>query len=290
MRIAALCVAFVTLAACGPNVSGDDDDDDGADARVDATVIDADTTIDGEEVDFSRVYAHSGQVLYRLDTTTLTPVQIGPFNLASGSITDIAVDKNDQMLGIGLNNIYTIDIDTGAATLVRMLEAGAPTLTSLSFVPLDPNNPDSAERLVAAATNGNVLEINTTTGATTMLGDYGDTTAGAEQIGSSGDIVAVYGLGIYATVTIGSPLTNPDYLAQIDPVTWRATPIGGGTPHDKIFGLGFWRNKLYGFVDMGANNGAIVELNANTGVATSVNTGTIQWFGAGVTTDAPIID
>src|SRR5690242_7351473 len=113
MRTAVLCVAFVTLAfaACGPNVSGDDDDDDVIDApAIDARITDADTTIDGEEVDFSRVYAHSGQVLYRLDTTTLAPVMVGAFGLASGSITDIAVDKDDRMLGIGLNNIYTIDI------------------------------------------------------------------------------------------------------------------------------------------------------------------------------------
>lgn len=157
-------------------------------------------------------------------------------------------------------------------------------------MPLDLANPNSTERLVAAATDGSVLEINQTTGDTTVLGDYGNTTAGAMQIGSSGDIVAVYGLGIYATVTVGTPLTNPDYLARIDPVTWQATLIGGGTPYDKIFGLGFWRDKLYGFVDQGASNGRIVELDPNTGVATSVNTGNVQWFGAGVTTDAPVID
>jgi hypothetical protein len=293
MRIAVFCVVAITvgcgLVACGPSVEGDDDDD-GIDApAIDARIVDADTTIDGEEVDFSRVYAHSGQMLYRLDTATLTPVLVGPFGLSSGSITDIAVDKDDRMLGVGLSNIYTIDIDTGAATLLTPV-TGISDLTSLSFVPLDLANPDSAERLVAATAQGDVVEINQTTGATTVLGNYGVTAAGGEQIRSSGDIVAITGFGIYATVTVGSPLSNPDYLAQINPTTWAATLIGGGTPYDKIFGVGFWRNKLYGFVDTGAGTGAIIEIAINTGVATPVNTGNIQWFGAGVTTDAPIID
>lgn len=289
MRIVALCVALVTFAACGPNVSGDDDDDDdGIDARVDAAIDGS--GIDGEEVDFSKVYAHSGQNLYRLDTVTLLPVLIGPFNLGTTSITDIAVDKNDRMLGITLDDIYTIDIATGAATLLIALPETAPNLSSLSFVPTDINNPDGPERLVAADSEGDVLEIDQTTGVTTVLGNYGVTAAGGLQIRSSGDIVAIAGFGIYATVTVGEPFSNPDYLAQIDPTSWAATLIGGGTPHDKIFGLGYWRNKLYGFIDTGTDMGSIVELNVNTGVASPVSSGTIQWYGAGVTTDAPVID
>jgi hypothetical protein len=286
MRSVALGVALVTFAACGPNVSGDDDDDDvGIDARVDSATDG--NNIDGEELDFSKVYAHSGQILYRLDTTTLLPVEIGPFNIGAPSITDIAVDKNDRMLGISLDNIYTIDAATGAATLLVALPAAAPNLTSLSFVPLDLQDPDSAERLVAATDQGGVLEINQLTGATTNLGTYGTTAGGL--IRSSGDIVAISGLGIYATVTIGDDLTAPDYLAQINPQTWAATPLGVGTTYDRIFGVGFWRNKLYGFVDT-QSGGAIIELDRNTGAATPVNTGTIRWFGAGVTTDAPVID
>ena len=58
------------LAACGARATGDDDDDDqpAIDARIDADLRDA------EDADFSRVYAHSNTVLYRLDTTTLQPV------------------------------------------------------------------------------------------------------------------------------------------------------------------------------------------------------------------------
>jgi len=288
MRSVASCALALALAACGPSVNmADDVGDDVVDARVDAPGIDG-ANSDADVLDFSKVYAHSGTVLYRLDTMTLQPVMIGPFNLASGSITDIAVDRNDRMLGVSFDNIYTINVATGAATL--LVAAGTTGLTSLSFVPMDLNNPNSPERLVAATDTGDVVEINQTTGATTVLGNYG-TVQNGDQIKSSGDIVAVSGLGIFATVTVGTPLSNPDYLAQINPATWQATLIGGGTGYDKIFGLGFWRDKLYGFVDVPSPaGGAIIELAPNTGVVTPVNTGTIRWFGAGVTTDAPVIN
>ena len=280
-------MALITLfAACGPSGSGGDDGV-AIDARLDARVAVDGMGPDGEEADFSRVYAHSGQVLYRLDTTALAPVEIGPFGIAGQSITDIAVDKNDVMIGISLNNVYRIDIATGAATLLMAIGAGTPNLTSLSFVPMDINNPDSLERLVAATDQGTVLAINPTTGVTTSLGAYGSTAG--RLIRSSGDIVAIIGVGVFATVTIGDTLTDPDYLARINPTTWQATPLGIGTGFDRIFGLGFWRGKVFGFVDRQAAGGAIIEIDQNTGAATMVNSGTIRWFGAGVTTDAPII-
>ncbi len=284
MRSSVVCLAFLAslvslLAACGASAVADDEPA-GIDARVDAP------TSDATDLDFSKVYAHSGTVLYRLDTTTLLPVEIGPFNTGNQSITDIAVDKNDRMLGVSLDNIYEINPATGAATFITAY-AGTANLTSLSFVPLDLQNPDSAERLVAATDQGTVLEINPTTGAVTQLGAYG--MVGTQLIRSSGDIVAVSGFGILATVTLGNTLSDPDYLAQINPTTWAATPLGTGTTYDKIFGVGFWKGKVYGFVDT-STGGAIIELNPNTGAATPVNTGSIHWFGAGVTTDAPIID
>jgi hypothetical protein len=282
--VTCLIPLLALLVACGARATGDDDDDDGPaiDARIDAVTSDAD------DIDFSKVYAHSGTVLYRLDTGTLQPVEIGPFGLASGSITDIAVDKNDRMLGVSLDNIYTINTTTGAATLIRAYDNDE-NFTSLSFVPVDLQDPNSAERLVAATDEGTVLEINESTGATTEIGAYGSTVNGL--IRSSGDIVAIYGLGIFASVTVGDDLdfSEPDHLAQINPATWAATPLGTGTTYDRIFGIGFWKGKIYGFVDTNTG-GAIIELNPNTGaVVGSPITGSVRWFGAGVTTDAPII-
>lgn len=279
------CVLFA--AACGPDVSSSPDGP-GADA---AGNPDANGTgTDGNVADFSKVYVNSPDSLYRLDTTTLMPVLIGPFaNLGTQSMTDIAVDKGDQMVGITLNKIYTVDVTTGEATLIANVEAGTPNFTSLSFVPVDLSEPDGDEILVAAADDGTVYEIDRTSGVTTPLGAYGTVTEGVVR--SSGDIVAVRGAGIFATVTIGDADGEPDHLAQIDPVTWAATPLATQTNYDKIFGIGYWRGHIYGLVDLGSvAGGAIVELDPVTGASTLVDQGDIRWYGAGVTTNAPIVD
>ena len=45
----------------------------------------------GGNVDMSRVYAHSGTRLYRVDTQTLMPVEIGQFTgIGTQSLTDLA--------------------------------------------------------------------------------------------------------------------------------------------------------------------------------------------------------
>jgi hypothetical protein len=291
-----ICLLPLLVAACGPDTSSHESDagggggPDAPPAVIDAAaVVDAPPGPDGAQPDFSKVYVHSGQMLYRLDTATLEPLEIGPFaNLGGQSMTDIAVDKDDRMLGITLDKIYTVDVATGTATLLAQVDSQAPEFTSLSFVPVDLDDPESVERLVAAADDGTVYEIDPDTGGTTQIGSYGSTAGGL--IKSSGDIVAVRGLGIYATVTIGDPLSDPDYLARIDPATWEATPLGIGTDYDKIFGVGFWRDTIYGFVDRGGSGGgAIVTLDPNTGASVLVDEGAIRWFGAGVTTDAPII-
>jgi len=101
-------------------------------------------------------------------------------------------------------------------------------------------------------------------------------------------LIGVRGLGIYATVNVGTE--THDYLAKIDPATWKATPLGTGTGFSKIFGLGFWTGHIYGFVDVGANSGKIIDIDPNTGAGHEVESGAVQWFGAGVSTDAPILE
>jgi hypothetical protein len=86
-----------------------------------------------------------------------------------------------------------------------------------------------------------------------------------------------------------------DYLATVDPTTWVATPLPQNTGYNKIFGLGFWGGKIYGFVDTtpsGSNptpKGAVIQIDSVTGAAVELASGGEQWFGAGVTTNAPII-
>src|SRR5580704_10163714 len=277
MRILSYVVLVV---ACGPahHTVGDDDDGSGIDAPG--------TTGDGANDSVSLVYAHSGSALYRVDSMTLTTVEIGPLTgIGTESLTDLAVDKNENMVGITLDKLYSINASTGSATLIKDLSQSATGFTSLSYIPTDLTDPNSADILVSANDEGAVYKIDPTTGDATQIGTYG--MSGSNKIVSSGDLIGVRNLGIYATVDVGSQ-TN-DYLAKIDPATWQATLIGTGTGFDKIFGLGFWAGTIYGFVDAGTNAGKMITIDSNSGVGTLVNSGTVEWFGAGVTTDAPII-
>lgn len=276
---------------CGP--SARNELPDAKQGKLDAPVVPTDATVDTE----SRVYAHTADRLYRIDTTTNQPVEIGEITgIGSDSITDIAVDKNENIIGISINKLYKIDRTTAAATLIREVPIGATGFTSLSYVPMNLDDRNSAERLVAANNDGEVFAIDPTTGVATPIGSYG--MSGNKPIGSSGDIVAVYGAGIYATVNVGSTNTDrekPDYIAKINPVTWKATLPASDTGYDRIFGLAYWKGKVYGFVDVpavagGMRTGKFIEMNPDAGTAIERSTNVQAWFGAGVTTVAPTIE
>ncbi|HEY6033468.1 MAG TPA: hypothetical protein VIV58_04390 [Kofleriaceae bacterium] len=205
--------------------------------------------------------------------------------LGTQSLTDLAVDKDDHMVGITLDKLYAIDATTGAVTLVKDLSQSASGFTSLSYVPADLNDPASADLLVSANDQGDVYQIDPATGSASKIGSYGTVAQG--KVISSGDLVGVRGLGIYATVNVGAEAT--DYLAKIDPATWKATPLGAGTGFSHIFGLGYWAGTFYGFIDAGAGAGKMVTIDQNTGAGTLINAGAQRWYGAGVTTDAPIL-
>lgn len=279
---------LLALAACGPNAGGGDDDDT-VDARVDARPPGDGAPGDTSEELPSRVYAHTGTTLYVIDTTTLSPTRVGDFtNLGAQSMLDIAVDRDERMIGVTRDKIFVVDVTTAAATFLADFGA-VRGFSSLSFVPADPANPDGPEVLIAANDAGLVyrIDIAGTAATAVQVGSYG--MQGATAIGSSGDIVSVRGFGTVATVNVG---TGRDFLARLDPTTgWKATIVGTGTGFDNIFGLGFWAGKLYGFVDDGftAGTGAFVDINPTTGNATLVQAGAIRWFGAGVTTVAPLI-
>ncbi len=275
-------LAVVVLAACGPGVR-----DSGTDAasQADAPTGDASTT------DTSRVYAHSGGMLYRLNSLTLAAIPVGPMTgLATDEqLLDLAIDANDGLVGVTATRLFSLNATSGAATFIRDLTGDARGLTSLSYVPQSLSDPASPDILISANGSGQVFQINQATGTATQIGSYG-TAAGGALIRSSGDLFGVRGLGIFATVDVGSE--SQDYLARIDPANnWKATPLGIGTGFDKIFGLGYWGGKIYGFVDNGfeAGGGKMIQIDPNTGAGTLLSSANVRWFGAGVATDAPLL-
>jgi hypothetical protein len=274
-------IAVMLLTACGPG--GRD-----GDTTIDAPLPQPDAP--GDPEDTSRVFAHSGGTLYRLNNKTLAAEQIGAMTgLGTQNLLDIAIDKDDKLVGITRDKLFSISTTTGAVTLVKNLAASAQDLTSLSFVPQSLSDPSSPDILVSANNTGVVFRIDPATGTANQIGSYG-TGPGGAVIKSSGDLFGVHGFGIFATVDIGDE--PQDYLARIDPANnWRATPLGVGTGFDKIFGLGYWGGKIYGFVDNGfeVGGGKMIQIDPNTGAAVLLSSDQIRWFGAGVATDAPVL-
>lgn len=271
-------VAAGALAACGPSAhgGGDDDDDDGPiDAGNDPT-IDAPPDTGAN----AAVYAHTSTALFRIHPLTYAITRIGDFAWPAGSdsMTDIAIDENGTMIGISYSRVYRVDPDTAACTLLSSNLRGM--FNGLSFVPsMLAFGVEGPDVLVGARnTDGKVFQIDPATGAVTQIGDMG---AGYS---SSGDIVAVAGFGMVATVPSGT--FGNDRLVRLAPTTFAATPIGSDTGFDRIWGVGFWGTRVFGFTE----RGALTVIDSATGAGTSVATGGEAWWGAAVTTAAPIID
>lgn len=277
-----LVAATLLLAACGPEGRTNSGVDGGGPG------VDGSVTPDGTTTEASRVYAHSENGLYRLNALTLAASSIGVMAGLPGDLLDLAVDQNDRIVGITRDALFEIDSTTGAATLISDLATEAQGFTSLSFVPAA--NATDPDILVAARSDGAVFQFNEITGAATQIGSYG--MIGSNAVGSSGDLFGVRGLGIFATVNIGTDSMANDYLALVDPSNgWKATPLAQSTGFNKVFGLGFWGGKIYGFVDDGfdASTGQVIQIDQATGVGTQLSSSSVRWFGAGVATDAPIL-
>ena len=261
MRVAIL--AAVALAACEPQARETVDAGGRDDANVDAALPEF----------LGAVYAHSYQRLYKVEPDTLEVTLVGSFGWPGGFendlMTDIAVNKDEELVGISFGAVYSINKLTAEVTFLSNLTDQS--FNGLTYLPQ--SNGD--EILVGTGLAGTLWQIDPT-GANppVQIGAYGG------EMVSSGDLVSVEGFGTVATVKNGSDI---DYLARIDETTGAATIIGR-TEFIDIWGIGFWRNKVFGFV---ATN-QFVLIDVTTGVATYISTGPENWAGAGVTTRAPV--
>ena len=128
IAIAALC------AACGP---AQRDGDNFGTSDASPTDTGADTGRGSDTGGTVYVYAHTDSVLYRVDPDTLAITQIGPFVWSNGSdtMTDIAIDKNGQMIGVSFSSVYHVDTTNAHAT--RLTDSLGGTFNGLSFVPAE---------------------------------------------------------------------------------------------------------------------------------------------------------
>jgi hypothetical protein len=220
------------------------------------------------------VYAHTASELYKIDPDSLAIRLVAPFSWPSlpDEMTDIALDKAGKMIGISFNKVYSVDPKTATCTYLAPLSR---SFNGLSFIA--PASAEGKEYLMATALDGSVFRIDPNTGLSTTVGNLG------VGFGSSGDLVSIKGFGTVATVKEIGKVT--DWLARVDPVTGKATLIGD-TRFSKVWGLGFWKNKVYGF----AESGQFILIDVKSGAGQLVPGPERAWWGAGVTTVAPVIE
>jgi hypothetical protein len=268
MRDFAFVLAMV--AACGPGSRNDNGASDASGA--DAAAVDGDNNT-GETI---YVYAHTDQQLYKVDPDTYAITLIGNFGwpIGTDTMTDLAIDKNGYMVGVSFGSVYAVDPTNAKCTLLSPSLSG--TFNGLSFVPASAIGQTGDDVLVGTRNDdGMVFRIDPMSGAATAIGNMG----GAYV--SSGDLVAVDGFGTVQT-TEGAP---DDVLVRLAPNSFVATPIGTGTGFGEIYGVAFWKNKIFGFT----LGGEFITIDPTTGHGTLVQGGGPMWYGAAVTTSAPVL-
>jgi hypothetical protein len=281
---ALLALPLHALAGCGPNHTSPPDafeeEPPTPDAHPDAPGNpDAAPLPDGDEPFMGWVYSHSSNELFRVDPHTLEVTSVGLFGWPAGMenelMTDLAVDKEGHLTGVSFGAVYAVDADTAACTYLSTLSR---TFNGLSYVPASELGARGDDILVGTTLDGSIWRVDPITGGSEEIGNFGGGYI------SSGDIVSVDGFGTVATVNLNNEEAI-DLLARVDLLHGGTATIIGSTNMYDLWGVGFWGGKVYGF----AATNEFVELDTTTGAATLIHDGTVNWWGAAVTTIAPTV-
>jgi hypothetical protein len=299
---------FVLAAACGsskdssstlPLVEGGGKKDSGdpqeeEDAEVADTYIPPGTP--------GRVYAHTKDTLYLFEPVSGDLKEIGKFSCldpldTNDVVVDLAVDRTGTVYATTFGRFLKVDPITAACTEIKKVLAGEPSYpNALSFVPAGTVDP-TKEALVGYSPVGtspdstDYIRIDTATGVITKIGQLNGSPGTSYK--SSGDLISLIqdSNRTFLTVKLLSDASvGTDLLAEVDPKTGNLKKIIGDTKQTNLYGFGYWAGKGYGFSD----NGKISEIDMTTGNGTVVKTLTgdggspLPWYGAGVTTEAPI--
>lgn len=297
MKPSAFLPAALTLAAlagCGDDTPIRFTEQDAA--MNDVAAVDADDVVmgfeapppldvrpvDGDTPGTVLVYAHSDDTLYTVDPTTRMVQRIGMFQFPTDgnmhSMTDLAVDAMGRITGVTEDALYTIDPLSARCTLIRALPvADRRVFVGLTWLPagvLDAG----AEVLLGGATDGSLWRINATTGQTARVGML------PSGWGISGDLVSIRGAATYATVRRTTGTSTTDTLVTLTFGSSVQMRTIGEVGFRSLYGLGYWRQTLYGFT----RAGELISIAASTGRGTRVSMPAMQFSGAGVTTVASI--
>jgi hypothetical protein len=245
------------------------------------------------------VYGHSDKTLFKLEPISKAVTIVGNFDcvqiLLPGSgegMWDIALDKDGNMVGTSAS-MQNFTLSGALVTIDKATAHCTPIATgiypnSLTYVPagsLDPN----VEALVGFK-EAEYVRIDPSNGAQTVVGNLNPNATG-QSWESSGDVVSIIGGKTYLTVKplgSGSSFGGTDHIVEIDATTGAATKLIGDTTYPKLWGLGYWDGTAYGF----SATGQLCAIDLGDGTATGIPVTDpppgLQFWGAGVTTAAPV--
>jgi hypothetical protein len=289
LACATICLA---VAGCTRGESIDLPDAQGLDAGPDSNLFVRPDTgplpDSGTPLEDTLIYAHSPNTLFSFSAMTNTVTEIARFTEPDGSsapdMLDLAVNAAGQVFTSSATALWSVDPTTARVTEIGTFDvAMGEQFYALTF--LAPGELGAGETLLGATNMGVYYEIDPATARVRRLGSYPDGWL------SSGDVVSVEGATF---ATIRRMDDTVDTLAQITfDASGRSTIRvigairGDGMDFRQIFGLGYWGRSVYGF----SNSGQLIEIDRATGagrLATTM-TGTRRFWGAGVTTRAPVL-
>lgn len=246
------------------------------------------------------VWAHSPTTLYRVnmvDNAALEAAWTFVFREANGTtvanqqMVDIAINSAGEMYGVswnptmtgsGTHQLYRVAIPqvvgmgTAVSTRIGTLDY---FYNALSFAPPGMVRPE--EVLLGLDNEGtfssSFLDIISTSDASTV------TTLGSLGGGykSSGDVLAIQDLGLFATV---KDADDKNFLARLSP-SGTATILGSGIGFTQVWGLAYWDGTLLGVTF----DGQILGINPVTGAGTLRRTYDVQLYGAAVAPNVPLM-
>jgi hypothetical protein len=253
--------------------SGPDDPtaDGGADVGVDGSVDGAADAGMDVVVSIPLVqYMHSPSTLYTVNDVTGQTSSVAVFGGGCSGIDvgDLAIDRagNAWVItapsGGGSSSLYTLTL--GTAVCGAAVGGLGRRCNALAFAP-DPA--DGAKDVLFAACSSAFYRVDTTTGATTLVGALGT------GLNSSGDIVWVPGRGMFITI---NDAASTDKLGSIDVATGAATVIGTGVGRAGVYGLGHRAGGIIGY-----GNDYVIKIDPTTGAGSTWNASTgVNAYGA----------
>ena len=286
----------------------------------------------------STIYANTDDTLYSLDPSTQLVTEVGVFSglpdAGNHVVTDVAVNAAGAVYVNTESAVYSAALPATpgptakvALTLLSNIAATASTyFYALGFTTSDALGVGTGEVLIGGDNNGELWSINTVTGATQDLGNFGPDSA------HPGNVFALSGDVVFYTDGVGNPtglatirscnagsrstcLRTSDFLAGIDMTALAAaytghtpapsllagiyggtaTTSGPGTSYGDLYGLGVWSGNVFAFsrsISSPAVPPLLLTIDTTSGVGTPVTGQTWSftngWSGAGVTTTVTV--